>query len=93
VLQKRMYKVISPMESREGGKTWWMRCGTAFTNKDESINVYLNALPLQLKDGQVTLQIRELDEEDLRKRDDKSYAPRMSGPGSASPTIQDSIPF
>lgn len=96
MLQKRMYKVISPMEARDGGK-WWMRCGSAFTNKDESINIYLNALPLQMKDGSVTLQIRELTEEDLRQRDEKraSYASRAvtAGAGSASPMVQDSIPF
>ena len=95
MLQKRMFKVISPMETRDGGK-WWMRCGTAFTNKDDSINLYLNALPLQMKDGQVTLQIRELSEEELRQRDDKraSYGSRPSaGGGSASPMVQDSIPF
>ncbi|HVE85724.1 MAG TPA: hypothetical protein VND93_22875 [Myxococcales bacterium] len=30
--------------------TIWVRCGTAFVNKDESLNVYLDALPL---DGQL----------------------------------------
>ncbi len=94
MLQKKMYKVISPMETRDGGK-WWMRCGSGFTNKDDSINVYLNALPLATKDGQVTLQIRELSEEDLRHRDEKrsSYGARPSGAGSASMPVKDSIPF
>jgi hypothetical protein len=90
-----MFKVISPMEARDGGK-WWMRCGTAFANKDDSINVYLNALPLQLKDGQVTLQIRELTEEELRSRDDKrtnNSRPALGAGGSASQMVQDSIPF
>jgi hypothetical protein len=93
VLQKRMYKVISPIEGRDGHK-WWLRCGSGFVNKDESINVYLNALPLTTKDGQVTLQLRELTEEDLRQSAEKraSFAPR-SGPGSASLPVQDSIPF
>lgn len=96
MLQKRMFKVICPMEGRDGANTWWMRCGTGFTNKDDSINIYLNALPLQMKDGQVKLQIRELTEEELRQRDDKrtSYGSRPSaGGGSASPMVQDSIPF
>ena len=97
MLQKRMFKVICPMEGRDGANTWWMRCGTGFTNKDESINIYLNALPLQMKDGQVKLQIRELTEEELRQRDVKrtSYSSRAvtAGAGSASPMVQDSIPF
>ena len=97
MLQKRMFKVICPIEGRDGGNTWWMRCGTGFTNKDESINLYLNALPLQIKDGQVKLQIRELTEEELKQRDDKrsSFGSRSvtAGSGSASPMVQDSIPF
>ena len=45
----------------------------------------------------MTLQIRELTEEELRQRDDKrsSFASRAltAGGGSASPMVQDSIPF
>jgi hypothetical protein len=98
VLQKRMYKVISPMEGRDGAK-WWMRCGSGFTNKDDSINIYLNALPLTSKDGQVTLQLRELSEEDLRQNAEKRAqhpSPRSltaGGVGSAARRVQDSIPF
>jgi hypothetical protein len=89
-----MYKVISPMEGRDGAK-WWLRCGSGFVNKDDSINIYLTALPLNTKDGQVTLQLRELTEEDLRQSAEKraSYQSRTSGPGSASMPVQDSIPF
>jgi len=69
---KRMFKVISPIDKRDGGK-WWLRCGTAYVNKDNSINVYLEALPLVgQKDGQgVTLQLRELTEEEMRERSEK----------------------
>lgn len=69
MLQKRMFKVISPMEKRDGSK-WWMRMGTAYVNKDNSINVYLDAMPLNQKDG-VTLQLRELTEDELRERSEK----------------------
>ena len=31
---------------REGQKNFWLKIGTAFANKDGSLNVYLNALPL-----------------------------------------------
>jgi hypothetical protein len=63
VFQKRMFKVISPIQKKEGG-TYWMRVGTGFTNKDDSINIYLDAWPKNFQ-----LQLRELDEEDLRRRD------------------------
>jgi hypothetical protein len=56
----KRYKVLSPI-LKQDGTTFWMRVGTAFTNKDDSINLYLDVLP---KDGK--LQLRELDEEDLR---------------------------
>jgi len=89
-----MFKVICPLERRDGGK-YWMRLGSAFTNKDESINVYLDALPLAGKE--VTLQLRELTEEDLRERAEKraSYSATRSssGPGAIAAPVQDSIPF
>lgn len=72
---KRMFKVISPIERKDGGK-FWIRCGNAYVNKDNSINVYLDAMPLiPGKDGQgVTLQLRELSEEELRERAEKKAA-------------------
>lgn len=46
--------VLAPLE-RDGKKTYWIRIGRAFRNKDGSINVYLDALPvagkLQLRDA------------------------------------------
>ncbi|HET9620578.1 MAG TPA: hypothetical protein VFP84_04355 [Kofleriaceae bacterium] len=41
-----------------------MRCGTGYLNRDNSINIYLDAMP---KDMRFTL--RELDDEDLRRRE------------------------
>jgi hypothetical protein len=54
-------KVLCPLE--RNGKTFWMRLGTAFTNKDGSLNVYLDAYPTDRK-----LQIRDLDARDLQPR-------------------------
>ena len=77
--KKRMFKVISPIDKRDGTK-FWMRCGVGYTNKDESINMYIDALPVNAgKDGRgLTLQLRELTEEDMRERSEKhsSYAAR-----------------
>ena len=44
---------IQESENREG-KSWWTRVGTAFRNRDGSINVILDALPIAGK-----LNIRE----------------------------------
>jgi len=59
-------KVLCPLERDKDGlkKTYWMKIGSAFVNRDGSFNVYLDALPTNNK-----LQIRELDERDLQSRD------------------------
>ena len=51
-----MLKVLSPVEGRNG-KTFWIRVGSAFTNRDGSINVYLDAYPTSGK-----LQLRPFDD-------------------------------
>lgn len=96
---KRMYKVISPIE--RNGTTYWARCGNGFTNKDESINIYLDSLPLgSMKEGSVKLQLRELTEDELRERAEKraSFAARSSShgppPGTTAPLPSMSgVPF
>ena len=50
-------KVLNPIEN-ENGKTFWQQVGIAFINRDGSINVKLNSLPLNGR-----LQIREQDRE------------------------------
>jgi hypothetical protein len=86
-----MFKVICPIEKRGGG-TYWMRLGTGFTNKDDSINIYLDALP---KNSQ--LQLREMDEEDLRRRDGSTSTMVASGSSigalASTPPSIDSVPF
>jgi hypothetical protein len=60
---KKMFKVLCPMEGKNGSK-WWMRCGSGFPNKDDSINIYLDAVPT--KPG-FTLQLREYTDEDMKQ--------------------------
>lgn len=96
-MTKKMFKVISPIERRDGGK-WWMRCGTAHGNKDDSINVYVDALPLAgMAAGKgITLQLREYTEEELRERSERANNPRggsSMGPSSRDAGPSDSIPF
>ena len=96
MLQKKMYKVLAPIEKSDGG-TWWMRCGSGFDNKDMSMNLHIYALPTATKNGEIKLQIRELTEEDLKHSAERkaSFASRSvtSGAGSTAHTVQDSIPF
>jgi len=63
-----MFKVLSAIEKRDGN-TFWMRVGSAFTNRDNSVNIYLDVIPKNFQ-----FQLRELDEEDLRKRDPQRAA-------------------
>lgn len=80
-----MLKVLSPVEGKNG-KTYWLRIGSAFVNRDGSTNVYLNAYPTSGK-----LQIRELDERDQQ--------PGYRGSGAQSDDHegqdfnQDDLPF
>jgi hypothetical protein len=51
---------VYAINEKEGERTaWWQKIGIAFTNRDGSIAVYLDALPL----GTNKLQIREQREE------------------------------
>ncbi len=62
-------KVLCPVETK-AGKTFWMKIGAAFVNRDGSLNVHLNAYPTNGK-----LQIRDLDERDLRSAAESDHAP------------------
>ena len=84
MLQKRSFKVLAAIPKRDGGH-WWMRCGAGHTNKDDSINVYLDAVPRDLK-----FTLRELDEEDLKRRE--AYRATHGGEASGPPAT-DAPPF
>lgn len=49
----KKYTVSSPVNFGNEGKTKWVRVGIAFDNKDGSINVIFDALPLN---GKVTIK-------------------------------------
>ena len=47
---------VYAINDKDGDRgTWWQRIGQAFTNRDGSIGIYLDALPL----GTNKLQVRE----------------------------------
>ena len=82
----------------DGKATHWLRLGTAFTNKDESLNAYIDSLPFSAFSGkQLKLCIREFTEEDLRRKDD--FKSRSSGFGDQpaqlgrQPLADDRAPF
>jgi hypothetical protein len=77
----RRKKVLCPLE--RNGKTYWLRIGTAFINKDGSTNVLLDAYPSNQK-----LQIRDLDERDLEPRRREQDAP-----SGVSGREMDDVPF
>ena len=90
MLQKKMFKVIAHIEKGNGKGGYWMRLGSAFPNKDDSINVYLDAIPVDLKT--CALQLREMDEEDFKKKD--SAPSRMPPPSLGGSTSNPSaVPF
>ena len=99
VNNSKRFKVLAIMAKSDGTGEYFTRVGNAFENKDSSINVYMDLLPLGNK--QVKLQIRELTEQDLRERE--AYRARSSGDplgsraavasvASAS-TSSDGVPF
>jgi hypothetical protein len=59
---------VYAINEKEGGGSWWQRIGTAFTNRDGSLGIYLDALPL----GTNKLQVRE-------PRDEGRAAPSGQG--------------
>lgn len=90
MLQKKMFKVIAHIDKGNGKGGYWMRLGTAFPNKDDSINVYLDAIPVDLKT--CALQLREMDEEDFKKKDFSSRMQPALG-GNATTSNPTAVPF
>lgn len=77
----KRFKVLAIMTKSDGSGEYFTRVGNAFENKDSSINVYMDLLPVNGK--QVKLQIRELNDQDLRERE--AYRERAAYRSSADP--------
>ena len=89
MLAKKQFKLLAMLPKKDGS-TYWMRCGTAFMNKDDSINVYLDALP---RGAEWRFQLRELDEEDLKRREGgRSLLPPSLDPPAVNGAASD-VPF
>jgi hypothetical protein len=84
---KQMFKVVCPIEKKDGTGTFWGRAGVGYRNKDDSINIYLDFLPMNGK-----LQLREFTEEELRERSDKRAQYSNRGSGSSGLASMASLP-
>jgi hypothetical protein len=92
-MQNKMYKVLTPITKRDGG-TWFMNVGDGYTNKDNSINLYLHDVPVAVAPGKaLTLQIRELDEADLRQREARRAGGNLAVASSTATHASEGVPF
>ena len=72
----RMLGVYAIPESTDGERKFWPKIGIAFTNRDGSVSIILEALPL----GTNKLQVR-----DLPARDDRRPASNGGAPARRVP--------
>lgn len=88
--QKRMFKVLGIVPKHSNPReTAWVRVGVGFVNRDNSINIHLDAMPRSFE-----LQLREFDEEDLRKREANNPALPAPVPFTRAPgDVSDNAPF
>jgi hypothetical protein len=88
---RKMFKVLCPIEKPDGSTSHWIRVGTAFPNRDQSFNLYLDVFP---KNGK--LQMRELDEEELSRNGNGNGA-RRRGEQRTLPAVKaandETLPF
>jgi len=61
---KKRWNVYTIRKRQGSDRNYWMKIGVGFVNNDGSINLYLDAAPL---DGK--LQLREWSEEEARRAD------------------------
>lgn len=81
-MESKRMKVLCPVNKGDDKKAVWRTLGIAFENKDGSINVYLDAYPVNGK-----LQLREFDDDDRRVGEGTRFQRGGSGfdsPASAS---------
>jgi hypothetical protein len=103
---KRSYKVLAAIPKHDGTGEWFMKVGSGYTNRDESINLYIDAVPLGGTKG-LRLQIRELDANDIARREayranavpggrpaeSSGMAPPPSSSSSPAGSANESTPF
>jgi len=71
-------KAIYTIVERNQGKSYWVRIGTGFVNKDGSITVKLDAVPVN-----GTLQVREWESPEVRALEMRKRAEQNAAAHSA----------
>ncbi|HKA86460.1 MAG TPA: hypothetical protein VKE22_02305 [Haliangiales bacterium] len=90
--ENKKKKVLCPIT--KDNKTYWMRLGVAFVNKDNSLNLYLDGLPTNGK-----LHVRDWDDGPHERRSGGWNGSAVSGGMREEPTFapqpqqQEDIPF
>lgn len=65
---RSVYQIVE-----RAGKSYWMKLGVGFVNRDGSINLKLDALPM----NSATLQVREWDIREERTANGKDAGPTV----------------
>ena len=77
----RGWKAVYTIVERPGAeKKYWVRIGSAFVNRDQSLNVRLDAMPVN-----GTIHIRDVDEEDLERAKARREARAHNTSGASAP--------
>lgn len=74
--EARKMKIVYTITERQPGRSFWTRVGAGFINRDGSINLRLDAIPVS-----GTLQVRDWEPRDDRASDApvRSLTPRSEG--------------
>lgn len=76
-MESKTMKAVFTVIDRGPGKSYWTRIGVGFVNSDGSINLRLDALPVN-----GTLQVREWETYDRRGAADGNNAPGQGAQGA-----------
>lgn len=72
---------VFSIKKTSGGGTFWSRAGSAFVNRDGSLNVYLDVLPMH-----GTLHLREVADPKTATTDTEASL-AVAGPADSRPTL------
>lgn len=95
-MQKKQFKILAEVPRYDGTGTFMLKIGNGFGNRDDSINGFLESLPLAaLSPKGIKIHIRELDARDLEKRD--AYRAASTGrtlePSAGAGAASEPLPF
>lgn len=94
-MQKTHLKIMAEAQRFDGSGTFLVRIGSAFPNRDGSLNGFLEMLPLTALNAKgIKIHIRELDERDLERREAyRAAAANRSTEPPAKSANESSVPF